>query len=81
MMAETGYDPRYASVTCSTCHRLWQRIDYGGALHTLTCGYPLPAQVEPQPGRALTPEAWRAFDLAGGAARVPHDALPPEARS
>lgn len=60
------YDPRYAFVTCSGCGRKWQRIDYRSASHALTCGRQLPAQVEPIPNRALTPEQWEAFDDANG---------------
>ena len=57
-----NYDSRYAFVTCSKCQRRWQRIDYGCSLHVLTCGYPLPAQNEPEPVRALTSDEWWRFD-------------------
>jgi hypothetical protein len=35
----------YGHVECSACGQLWQRIDYGSALHRLFCGYPLPPPV------------------------------------
>ena len=35
-------DYRYEYETCSKCGQRWQHIDYGCALHQLTCGYPLP---------------------------------------
>jgi hypothetical protein len=57
-----AYDHRYTYVTCSKCLNKWQRIDYGCAHHQLTCGYPLPAQLEPNPTRALTTEEWEQFD-------------------
>lgn len=63
------YDSRYAYVHCSNCGQLYQRINYGCARHVLTCGYPLPQQVEPQPAKALTCEEWEAFD----AANLPKD--------
>lgn len=58
------YDPRYSYVTCSRCRQKFQRLDYGCARHQLTCGYPLPQQVEPNPPRALTSDEWRDFDAA-----------------
>lgn len=35
-------DDRYEHVTCSKCGERYQKIDYAGALHQLTCGYPVP---------------------------------------
>jgi len=64
MKSRTEYDHRYAFVTCSQCGYQWQRIYYGCAAHQITCGYPLPPQVEPQPTTGLTSEQWREFDKA-----------------
>lgn len=60
------YSPNYSFVTCSKCGHEWQRLDYGSAHHVLTCGYPLPPQVQPQPARGLTAEEWEQFDRANG---------------
>lgn len=39
MRARFGYDPRYDEhVTCAQCGRRWQLLDWGCALHHLTCG-------------------------------------------
>ena len=63
------YDPPYANVTCSKCGRKYQRLDYGNAAHQLTCGCPLPPQVEPQPGKSLSLGEWRQFDADNGIKR------------
>jgi len=69
------YDRRYAFVTCSKCHQKYQRIDYGCARHQVTCGYPLPAQIEPRPETALTSEEWQEFDLANGISSYEMDGI------
>jgi hypothetical protein len=60
------YDPRYSYVTCTKCKKDWQRLDFGSAHHVLVCGFPLPDQVQPHPGRALTATEWSEFDRANG---------------
>ncbi len=60
------YSPNYSFVTCSKCKQDWQRLDYGSAHHILTCGYPLPQQVQPMPTKALTAAEWQEFDRNNG---------------
>ena len=33
-------DPRYQTVTCTTCKKRWQQIDFGCAAHVFFCAEP-----------------------------------------
>jgi hypothetical protein len=65
------YDSRYAFVTCKHCGKVWQRLDFGCALHNLSCDKAQRFEtIEPTAPSGLTADQRRAFDLAGGAASV-----------